>query len=149
MWNYLPNLKRSLRVSPKQEFHGGDFSNADVLRVNLADDYTPARKEGAPRGTWLLELTAKSDQVAYAKIRYWIRKRDFMPLRQDFYTSSGKLVRRLELKEPTTYGKLVRPAQFVMKNMVARSRTSELTWDAFQVRRKLDPSLFLASSLGR
>jgi outer membrane lipoprotein-sorting protein len=149
MWNYLPNLKRALRISPKQEFHGGDFANADILRVNLAEDYTPKLRADAPAGCWLLELAAKTDQVAYARVLYWVRQRDSMPLRQEFYTASGKLVRRLELEEPRASGRLVRPSRFVMRNLVATSRQSELVWEVFEVKRGLDEALFLVGSLGR
>src|SRR6185437_16026127 len=42
LWVYMPNLKRALRVASRDSFQGGDFNNADVLRVNYAADYTPS-----------------------------------------------------------------------------------------------------------
>lgn len=148
MWNYLPNLKRALRISAKQEFHGGDFSNADLLRPNLARDYTP-KLVGTTDDEYQLELTAKSDEVAYGTIKYWLRRKDCMPLRQEFYTSSGKLVRKLELLDPKPFGKVQRPSRLVMWNALVPSRRSELLVNAFAVRAELDDGLFNLASLGR
>ena len=149
MWNYLPNLKRSLRISPKQEFHGGDFSNSDMLRVDLVEDYTPTVLPSASPDEWLLELTAKNDQVAYHRVRYFIAKRDFMPRRQEFYAQSGKLVRRLEMSAPKVFGRLVRPSRYVMKNMLVAGRETEMVWDTFAVKPLGDDGLFAQASLGR
>ena len=40
LWVYIPNLKRATRVALRDSFQGGDFNNADVLRVNYEADYT-------------------------------------------------------------------------------------------------------------
>lgn len=149
MWNWLPNLKRALRIAPKQEFHGGDFSNSDVLRVNLSTDYTPRLLPESNDSQWVLELTAKTDQVAYHRIKYWIARAGGMPVKQEFYTESGKLVRQLEMKEPKAFGKLTRPSVFVMRNMLVPTRHSEMVWESFTPVGTLDDNLFNQGSLGR
>jgi outer membrane lipoprotein-sorting protein len=148
MWNYLPNLKRAIRVSSKQEFHGGDFSNADVLRVDLTHDYTAALGHAEVATEQLLELTAKNDQVAYHKVRLWLRAKDAMPLREELYTAAGKLVRRLEFQAPRAYGRLIRPSRYVMQNLLVQSRSTEMEWTAMRVA-KSDDTLFQMASLGR
>ena len=148
MWNYLPSLKRSLRISAKQEFHGGDFSNADVLRVNLSKDYRPTLT-ATTADEYQLELKAKNDEVAYETIKYWLRKKDGMPLRQEFYTSSGKLVRKCELMEPRSFGGFVRPSKLVMWNALVPSRRSEMIITNFTVRKQIEDGLFKLASLGR
>jgi outer membrane lipoprotein-sorting protein len=148
MWNYLPNLKRSLRISAKQEFHGGDFSNADVLRSSLAHDYQPRWVESSA-DEHHLELTAKNDQVAYQTLQLWVRKSDAMPLREELFTSSGKKVRTMEYLEPKTYGKVTRPSRLVMHNALNASRRSELIIDTMVVRPTLNEGLFKVAALGR
>src|SRR5262245_6626877 len=39
LWVYLPNLKKPTRLASRESFQGGDFNNADVLRVNYQADY--------------------------------------------------------------------------------------------------------------
>ena len=51
-----------MRVGAKQNFGGGDFSNADIFRLSLVNDYVPTLAgeetlEGQP--CYLLELKAK------------------------------------------------------------------------------------------
>jgi len=148
MWNYLPNLKRALKISSKQEFHGGDFSNADVLRGNLSRDYNPTIA-GKTDDEYHLELKAKSDEVPYETIQLYIRKKDAMPLREEFYTSSGKLVRKLDYLEPKTFGKLLRPSKLVMWNMLNTKRHSEMVINEFVVKPELSENLFKLAALGR
>src|SRR5258705_13428587 len=119
----MPSLKRALRISAKQEFHGGDFSNADLMRPALARDYTP-KLVATTADEYELELTAKSEETAYSSIRYWLRKKDCLPLRQEFYTASGKLVRKLDFLEPKLFGRVERPSRLVMWNALAPSRKS-------------------------
>ncbi len=149
MWHFLPNLKRSIRISPRQEFHGGDFNNADLLRTNLAVDYAPTLARSESSDTWLLELKAKHDTAAYDFIRYWVRKADNMPLRQEFYTRSGKMIRALELSEPKSFGGHERPTRLLMKNVLVPSRSSEMVIKKFVVKQKIDEGLFQLSALGR
>jgi outer membrane lipoprotein-sorting protein len=148
MWNYLPNLKRALKISSKQEFHGGDFSNADMLRSNLSKDYTPKLVE-TTADEYQLELKAKSDQVAYDTIKYWLRKKDCMPLREEFYTSSGKLIRKLEYQDPKKFGKLERPSKLMMWNVLTPSRHSEMKINEFAVKADMPAGLFNLASLGK
>src|SRR5690606_18370102 len=34
IWTYMPSVARAVRVADRESFAGGDFSNADVLRVD-------------------------------------------------------------------------------------------------------------------
>lgn len=149
MWHFLPNLKRSIRISPRQEFHGGDFSNADVLRTNLAADYSPTLARSTSADTWLLELKSKNDSAAYDFIRYWVRKADGMPLRQEFFTRSGKMIRILELSEPKSFGGHERPTRMVMTNVLVPSRSSEMVVKKFVVKRMINEGLFQLAALGK
>lgn len=149
MWSYLPNLKRSLKISPKQEFHGGDFNNTDILRVNLAEDYVPTLAAASDPAEYLLELRAKDDTVSYDLVKYWIRKKDFMPLRQEFYTKSGKLIRKLDLQEPRAFSGHVRPSRLVMVNTLMPGRQTEMVYQRFDLKGSLDEGVFQLAVLGR
>ncbi|MGC4116426.1 MAG: outer membrane lipoprotein-sorting protein [Myxococcales bacterium] len=148
-WNYLPNLKRALKISSKQEFHGGDFANSDVLGVEMARDYDPSFGEGAPADQWVLELKAKNDTVTYARIRVFVRKQDAQPVLMEYFSGSGKQVRRMELAELKTYGTFVRPSRYVMRNLLEPKRYSELVFDSFSLKSGLDDALFDQTTLGR
>jgi outer membrane lipoprotein-sorting protein len=92
LWMYIPGSKRTFRISPQQRLMG-DVSNADVARVNFADDYnsTILKKTDKVDGKdcYQLELTAKT-KVSYAKIHYWVEHKTYRPVKATFFAVSGK-----------------------------------------------------------
>jgi len=92
LWMYIPGSKRTFRISPQQRLMG-DVSNADVARVNFADDYssTMVKKSDKVDGKdcYQLELTAKT-KVSYAKIHYWVEHKTYRPVKATFFAVSGK-----------------------------------------------------------
>lgn len=150
LWIYLPNLKKPTRMASRENFQGGDFNNADVLRVNYGADYaaTVADDPAVP-GAWRLELTAKTSDAAYERIKLWIGKSDAMPIRGEYYTASGKLLRAAEFSEVRSFGGLTRPSRIVMKNMLAQKRWSVMTIDSMNVKVSPPASKFVLDDLGR
>ena len=67
VWSYLPSVKKSIRVSGRGSFMGGDFENNDVLRVNLLKDYTSEIIEELT-DQYVLGLKGKDLSLSYAKI---------------------------------------------------------------------------------
>ena len=77
-WLYLPAAEKVVRVGAKQNFGGGDFSNADIFRLSLVEDYDPtlAGEETVEgEACYKLELKAKDRSVAYDRVVYWVRSR--------------------------------------------------------------------------
>lgn len=123
LWMYLPNIGRAIRISPKQTYMGGDFSNADMLRINLIDDYVPNLIgieiiEG--KECYLLDLKAKDKSIAYEKVKYWVEKETYFPLKQEFYTGSGKLIKILSFSLPKLLAGKQRPTRLEMKNLLLK-----------------------------
>lgn len=149
-WLYLPNLKRAVRMASRDSFQGGDFNNADVLRTNYARDYTAQVVEDpSTPDAYLLELKAKTEDAAYDRIKLWVARADTMPLKGEFYTASGKLLRAAEFTEVKSFNGLRRPARVVMRNMVATKRHSELVYDTFDTSVKPAAGRFVLDDLGR
>ena len=76
VWVYLPNLKRATRIANRESFQGGDFNNADVLRVNYTADYTGTLAPSDVPDTCCVQLKAKNPETAYDAIKLWVRKSD-------------------------------------------------------------------------
>lgn len=150
LWVYMPNLKRALRVASRDSFQGGDFNNADVLRVNYAADYTPTLEEDTEKpDMYVLNLQAKSNDAAYDHIKLWLAKRDTMPVRGEYYTVSGKLLRAAEFSDVRSFGGFKRPAKVLMKNMLATARFSTMVVHTLNAKARPSTSTFLLDNLGR
>lgn len=126
MWMMLPNVKRPVRVSAKQELMGGDFNNADVLRLSLVDDYD-AKLVGEDSRAWSLVLKARNRSVTYDRVEARIDKQTNLPLEYAYFTQSGKKVKELHFG---TVRKLedgvARPTKWTMNNLIT-GRTSVVT----------------------
>lgn len=151
-WLYMPQLKRSVRLASRDNFQGGDFNNADVLRVNYEVDYTPTllKDTEGVADSYLVELKAKTKDAAYDVIKLWVRKADQLPLKAEFYTESGKMLRMAEFSDVKDFGNgLKRPAKIVMKNMLAQKRYSVMVMESVNTKVTPSTSKFVLDDLGR
>ena len=75
----------------------GQASNGDVARTSFTVDYSAksaAEEQLDGRATYVLDLYAKDSSVAYDRVRLWVDKTTYQPIRADFYVVSGKLIKR-------------------------------------------------------
>ena len=149
MWVYMPNLKRAIRLASRESFQGGDFNNADALRVNYVADYTPSFAAGAPADVWILELSAKTKEAAYDKIKLWIHKGDYLPQKGEYYAASGKMLRSMEFSEVKDFRGLRRPARLKMRNETATQRWSEMYYLDMKLDLNVPAQKFVLDDLGR
>jgi len=150
LWVYLPNLKKPTRLASRESFQGGDFNNADVLRVHYQSDYdAKVLPESTVPDAWELELKAKSGDAAYERIKLWMRKSDGMPVKGEYYTASGKQLRAAEFSEVKSFGGFKRPARVVMRNMLTPKRWSEFLMTSFNAKVSPPAGRFVLDDLGR
>lgn len=150
-WVYMPNLKRALRLASRDNFQGGDFNNADVLRANYATDYDGVVKEDAAKpDTWLVEMKSKNPDTSYDSIKLWVLKSPLgIPVRGEYFTSSGKMLRSADFTEVKDFGHgMKRPSRITMRNEIATQRFSEMVWDAVDVSAPVSDAKFGLSDLG-
>ncbi len=87
---YVPNLKRSMRLSLAQKL-SGQVANGDISRTRWYGDYS-AEKESEANGEVQLFLKGKKDNLTYAAIRLWLKKGSFEPVRAEYLGLNGKTV---------------------------------------------------------
>lgn len=150
-WVYMPNLKRALRLASRDNFQGGDFNNADILRGDYARDYQGTVKEDPTRADqWVVELKAKHPDTAYDSIKLWVLKAPLgTPVRGEYFTSSGKMLRSADFSDLKDFGNgLKRPAKATMRNEIATQRFSELLWESVDTAAEVGAGKFGLSDLG-
>jgi outer membrane lipoprotein-sorting protein len=123
MWNYLPNVERTIKIPPSmmlQPWMGSDLTNDDLVKASsVLDDYTQkiVREEavgGAP--AYVLELNPKPDAaVVWGRILYWVRKSDFVPLKEEFFSERGELVRTMTFSEVRPMGGRTIPTRWELR----------------------------------
>ena len=123
MWNYLPNVERTIKIPPSmmlQPWMGSDFTNDDLVKQSSAvDDYTQRilRTETADgAAAYVVEALPRPDAaVVWGKIFYWVRKTDLIPLRQEYYSERGELVRVMTFSEVRPMGGRTMPTKWEMR----------------------------------
>lgn len=150
-WLFLPSAEKVVRVGAKQNFGGGDFSNGDIFRLSLIQDYDPTLAgEETLDGIdcYKLELKAKNRSVAYDRVLYWVRSDgSFYPLRADYHTLSGKKLKWLSVSKLRHLGGRERPTLLTMENAIEAGAKTLLEFLEIRDDAKLDDRIFTPSAL--
>lgn len=87
---YVPNLKRSMRLSLAQKL-SGQVANGDISRTRWYGDYD-AQKESETGDEIQLFLQGNKKNLTYAAIRLWLKKSNNRPVRAEYLALNGKTV---------------------------------------------------------
>lgn len=100
MWIFLPRAGKSVRIQGhmlRQGLMGSDFSYGDASEnPSMVDDYEAVvEKEEVlnDRSTFVLYLTAKKKNLAYTYRRIWVDAERWVPLKEERFARSGKLLK--------------------------------------------------------
>lgn len=110
MWLYIPNVGKPVRITSLQSVVGGVFNNSDILRLDYAAEYDVAELEDLG-DEYLLHLQAKTNTVAYDKLKMWATKRDNLPVKIECLTKTSMLIKTIYFKQIKDFGGgIVRPS---------------------------------------
>jgi outer membrane lipoprotein-sorting protein len=152
IWMYIPNVQKVLKVAEKQSVMGGDFSNADLMRLDLVSDYNASlageeKMDGV--NAYRLELKAKDRSVAYDRVTVWVRKDNLLPMKSEFYTLSGKLLKILTYSNLKRLAGQVRPTKMTMENTLEEGQLTIFTFDDLRIKDTLPDNIFTQTYLSR
>ncbi len=148
LWLYIPNVGKPIRITSLQSVIGGVFNNADILRLDFAEEYDAEKLEDAGKES-LLDLKAKSNSVAYDRLKMWVDKQRKVPTRIEAYAASGLLIKTLYYKEPKDLGDGVeRPSVVETDSPLYKDYRSVMIWAKVKPRPLAD-ELFTLDAMGR
>ncbi len=141
MWNYLPAVERTIKIPPSmmlQPWMGSDFTNDDLVKESsIVNDYThkaslagDMKSDGGD--VYRIDSTPKPDAaVVWGKIVNWVRKKDFIPLKEEFYSERGELMRVLSFSDVRAVDGRSIPTRWEMRSIVKEGNvTTVLLKDA-------------------
>lgn len=103
MWLYIPSVGKPVRITSLQSVVGGVFNNADILRVDYAVEYNAEGVE-EQKDAYVLTLKARSNEVAYDKLKMWVDRKVLLPAKIEAYAASGLLIKTLYFKDIKDFG---------------------------------------------
>ena len=155
MWNYLPTVERTIKIPPSmmlQPWMGSDFTNDDLVKQSSAvDDYThrflqEQTIDEAP--AYVIESLPKPDAaVVWGKVVYWVRKADFIPLKQEYYSERGELVRVMTFSDVRLMGGRTIPTKWEMRPTDKPSNATTIVIKSAVYDRPIDAEIFTQRNL--
>lgn len=141
MWLYIPNVAKPVRITSLQSVVGGVFNNSDILQLDYSEEYNVEDIEERD-GSYLLNLKAKNNTVAYDKLKMTVDKDAVVPTEIQCIAASGMLIKTIYFKEIKDFGGgIIRPAVLETDSplykgyrsilILARIKTREIPDEAF------------------
>jgi negative regulator of sigma E activity len=154
LWIYSPGSDRTIQISGhmlKQSLMGSDLSYEDMMdNVELLEDYD-AGVIGSEivdeRDCWIVELQAKTAEVNYQIRKVWVDKVRYIPLKEELYAKSGKLLKKTELSDITKMGNRWYPKKIIFKDMLKKGAGTEFIIDEIEFDKEIPEYLFTKAAL--
>jgi outer membrane lipoprotein-sorting protein len=155
MWQYLPNVNRVVKIPTSmmlQSWMGSDFSNDDLLKsTTLSKDYTHkilgVETVNNVKSTKIECMPKKDAVIVWGKVIFWLRESDQSPVKQEFYTERGKLVKTFNGFNHRTFGKRTIPTMAIMTPADQPGHRTVLTYEKVRFDHPLPSSLFTEAQL--
>jgi hypothetical protein len=96
MWFSKRDVSKPVPISSKQKLVGG-AAYGDIAATNYADDYAATLLPDEVVGQescYTFDLKAVARNATYDRIKYWISKDRRVAVKAEYYTVSGKLLKR-------------------------------------------------------
>lgn len=130
VWFYDPSSRKFSFSSVKENLQDTKAKNSDFTASSLENDYTITSMTEGTLGkypVWILDLKAKTNEVAYERIVLYVRKDRIMLLKREDYSVNGRLMRTTAYpKYVELEGKLL-PTQILIVDEINKGEKSQIT----------------------
>lgn len=152
MYFYLPSVAKVIRISGSQRILDSDFSGANLLGMDLTADYNyELEGDGLIDGVdhYIIVFKAKNRTATYDRVKLWLRKNDEFPKKEEFYTSSGKLLQVLTYDNFVTIGGYQRVKKMTMQNALVSGQYTIVTLLEANYDQQISDEIFTQLNLKR
>jgi len=150
LYTYSPQTDRVIQISGhmlRQSVMGSDMSYNDMMEDRPIEELYDATIEGSVkiggRDHWIMVLDAKVKGLSYPKRRSWVDKEYLLPIKEELYAKSGKLLKTALLEGIKKIQGRWFPSKFVYKDELKRnSKGTEWIIDNIEFNKKIPDSRF-------
>jgi len=128
LWTYSPQTDRVIQISGhmlRQSVMGSDMSYNDMMEDRPIEELYDATIEGSVeidgRDHWIMVLDAKVKGLSYPKRRSWVDKEYLLPIKEELYAKSGKLLKTASLHGIKKVQGRWFPSKFIYKDELKRN----------------------------
>ena len=128
LWTYSPQTDRVIQISGhmlRQSVMGSDMSYNDMMEDRPLQEIYRATITGNEkiegRDHWVITMEARIKGLPYPKRKTWVDKEFFLPLREELYAKSGKLLKTSTLSDIKKIQGRWFPGKFIYKDELKRN----------------------------
>lgn len=154
LWMFSPSADRIIQISGhmlRQSVMGSDLSYEDMMDDRKLTDIYQATVIGPDemdnRPCWVLDLRAKTADIAYFQRKMWIDQERNIPLKEEWYAKTGKLLKQTTLSDVKKIDGRWFPTRLVYKDMLKTGAGTEFIIGEIQFNAVIPESLFSKASL--
>lgn len=154
LWIYSPSTDRTIQISGhmlRQSVMGSDLSYEDMMDDRKLTETYDAEVTGSEvvdgRKAWVLKLTAKVDDVAYASRKLWVDAERYIPLREDLFAKSGQLLKRSVMSDVIQVDGRWFPKTILYKDMLKQGDGTEFKVMDIKFNQDIPEHIFSKASL--
>jgi outer membrane lipoprotein-sorting protein len=133
IWNYTPEPNdRIIAISGhllRQSVMGSDLSYEDMTENHrlreLYDAEVTGEEEIDGRPCWIVDLVAKTKDVTYHTRKIWVDEERWLPLKEERYAKSGRLLKTTTIKQVFRVSGRWYPKRMIFKDMLQRGEGTE------------------------
>ncbi|MGL1890475.1 MAG: outer membrane lipoprotein-sorting protein [Spirochaetaceae bacterium] len=129
-WSYDPGSRKFSHFSLKENIGDSDAQNNDVRASSYVEDYNivdTAESKLGKISVHILTLEAKTNEVTTPKLKIWIRKDKGLPLKQEEYSLSDRLVRTIIIPKWTTVGGKYMASQTLIQDNLKKGEKTQMS----------------------
>lgn len=154
LWIYSPSTDRTIQISGhmlRQSVMGSDLSYEDMMDDRKLTEVYNAVVSGeemyGDRRSIVLTLTAKVSDAAYHTQKMWVDAERFVPLKQELFAKSGKLLKQMEMKDVVQVQGRWFPTTIIYKDMLKQGDGTEFRMTKISFDQKIPEHIFTKASL--
>ena len=128
LWTYSPQTDRVIQISDhmlRQSVMGSDMSYNDMMEDRPMEELYKATLEGSvmidDRDHWIILLESKVKGLSYPKRRAWVDKEYLLPMKEELYAKSGKLLKTSTMDGIKKVQRRWFPSRFIYKDELKRN----------------------------
>jgi len=154
LWIYSPSTDRIIKLAGhmlKRSVMGSDLSYEDYMEdprlSNLYEATLVGEEKVNDRDCYVLDLKAKREDIAYHSRKLWVDKEWFLPMKEDRFAKSGKLLKTFIINEVFKVGERWYPKRMIFKDVLQSGSGTELIVDTIQFDVEIPEHIFTKASL--
>ena len=128
LWTYSPQTDRVIQISGhmlRQSVMGSDMSYNDMMENRpIQELYSASIQESVKingRDHWIIIMNGKVSGLAYPKRKAWVDKEYILPIKEELYAKSGKLLKTSTMSKVEMIQGRWYPLRFKYKDELKRN----------------------------